>query len=101
MKATNRNTSGIILEYEEALEEVRDYLQERISEELGRQKTNEKDVIKDKEYLRQKKEKYRDLILEAMSIKNIRVRGYEGESVNIFIGHMGKVIGKNNKSSNW
>lgn len=88
MKATNKSTSGIILEYEEALEEVRDYLQERISEELARQKTIEKDVAKDKEYLREKKEKYRDLILEAISIKNLRIRGYEGDKLNSFVEEM-------------
>ncbi|NMA83184.1 MAG: hypothetical protein GX962_04895, partial [Epulopiscium sp.] len=52
LKATNRNISGMILEYEEAMNEIRDYLQEKISGELSDEIKikEEKEIVKDKEY---------------------------------------------------
>lgn len=90
MKATNRNTQGMILDYEDALTEVREYLQEKISAELSdsiKMGTN-KEVTKDKEYLRAKKARYHDLISEAIGIKKIRVKNYENEKINDFINEM-------------
>lgn len=90
LKATNKSTTGMILEYEEAMNEVRDYLQEKMSGELSDEIKikEEKDIVKDKEYLRKKKAKYKDLIIEAIGVKQIRVRGYEDDKINNFIDEM-------------
>lgn len=90
LKAKNRSTSGMVLDYEDALTEVRSYLQERITERVAEDvKTNNTKIeTKDKEYLRRKKEKYRNLILEAIGIKNIRVKGYEGDKISEFVEEM-------------
>lgn len=74
-----KQENGIVLSYEEALEEVQELLSQRLAQEMDiEQKEKEKQVVKDKEYLRQKKEKYRDLITSIVLSNSIRVRGYEG-----------------------
>lgn len=92
LKATAQKTDGMLLGYDDAMEEVREYLQEKISQEkvdaMLYEKDDEGEIIKDKEYLRQKKKKFRDLISECIGIKNIRVKGYEGEKIRDFIDEM-------------
>lgn len=91
MKANNRNTFGMLLSYEEALEEVRDYLQDKMTEKKANElRTKEKQdyIIKDKEYLRRKKKEYRDMINECIGVRNVRVKNYEGEKVYQFVEEM-------------
>lgn len=82
-KATNKNLSGMILSYEDSLDEVRELLQVRLSEELGNEKEVEKihgkksEASKDKEYLREKKKDYKGLIEDCVSMNNLRVQGFE------------------------
>lgn len=91
MKATNTNYNGFLLSYEEAIEEVREYLQDKITNQLAesiRIGNNNEIIKKDKEYLREKKRKYRDLISECVGIKGLRVKNYEGDKINLFIEDM-------------
>lgn len=92
LKATAQKTDGMLLSYDDALEEVREYLQEKMSEERAEEikleTSNTGEVIKDKEYLREKKKKHRELINECIGIKNIRVKGYEGDKIYQFIDEM-------------
>jgi len=90
LKATNKDTTGVILRYEEAEDEIREYLHDKISEELSDDiKTGKNENIKkDKEYLKKKQDKYRELIQEAIGIKEIKVKGYEGKKINDFIEEM-------------
>lgn len=91
MKANNKSSDGMLVTYDEALEEVRDYLQEKISNEMAdeiRIGDKSEPVKKDKEYLRNKKIRYRNLINECMSVKKIRVRGYQGNKINDFVESM-------------
>lgn len=90
LKATSKKTDGMLLSYDEALEEIREYLQQRMSEEKAEEVKieNNEEVVKDKEYLKQKQEKAREMISECIGIKNIRVKGYEGEKIRDFIEEM-------------
>lgn len=85
IKMKNQKDKGAILDFDEALETVR--------EELGKQLVNRMDndgkkelVVKDKSYLRKKKEQYKSLITEIVLNENIRVRGYE--DINDFVNEL-------------
>lgn len=91
LKATSQKTDGMLLSYDDAMEEVREYLQEKMSEEKAeelRYENDEGEVIKDKEYLRQKQKRVREMINECIGIKNIRVKDYEGEKIHKFVDEM-------------
>ena len=73
-----KQESGILLSYDEALEEVQRLLAERLADELGLdEKESDLKKVKDKEYLRRKKKHYRDLIQGIVLTNGILVRGYE------------------------
>lgn len=77
----NQKERGAILDYKEALEIVREKLGQTL---VDRMEIKDKDnVVKDKEYLRQKKSKYKDMISDIVLQENIRVRGYD--DLNLFI----------------
>lgn len=76
------------------MEEVKEYLTDiRTEEKAEDARVSSGNAVekikKDKQYLRNKKEKYRGFIEEGISIKNIRVRGYDTkEKMNEFIDDM-------------
>lgn len=91
MKANNQNIDGLLLNYDDALEEVREYLQEKMSDELADKikiEDKSKIVVKDKAYLRDKKKHYKNLINECIGIKGIRVVGYTKEKIDEFVEDM-------------
>lgn len=83
--------SGGLMDYEDALEAIREALTEKLSTEMemnqSSSNTGEKEV-KDKEYLRKKKNKYKNFITDIVLAGNIRVRGYEDAKQNQFIEEM-------------
>lgn len=92
-KMNNKKQHGILLSYGEAMSEVRDYLSEKISEKMADEAKYEREssgnvVIKDKEYLRNKKAEYRAYITEAVTFNQIRVKDYEGDKIDDFIEEM-------------
>ena len=92
LKMNNQKQDGVLLPFNEALEEVRAYLKDKIvkmnedEEKFG--KNAEEIEVKNKEYLRKKKEKYRSLIEDCVYEHNIRVREYEGNRLKVFIDEM-------------
>lgn len=92
-KINNKKQQGILLSYEDAMEEVKDYLslqiKEKMNEEAKLRDVNEEGIlIKDKEYLRRKKKEYRGYIEECISLTNLRVKNYEGERIDLFMEEM-------------
>lgn len=70
----------MLLDYDDAIEKVRDLLKDRLTRLMEIEAEEQKrGVVKDKEYLRKKKERYRQLITDVVLSENIQVRGYEGE----------------------
>lgn len=88
MKASGHE-SGKMYDYEEALEEVRSLLGEKLKTILENeiQSNNKEKVVKDKEYLRRKMDTYFGYIQDIVYQKNIRVRKYE-DRTNDFIQEM-------------
>jgi len=89
MEMKNKSTAGLLLDYDEALEEVRKRLSERIKEEesekIGNEEEQKEVVVKNKKYLRDKIQEYFESLKEIININNIRVKGFEEEKINIFI----------------
>jgi pilus assembly protein CpaF len=78
MKAKNKSLEGLSLNFDEAFEEIKQYIEDKKTEELSKDYFDKSEIIKkDKEYLRKRKKEYRELIREAMGMKNIAVRGYK------------------------
>lgn len=90
MKLNRQKQEGMIMEYEEAMEEVSKYLQEKLALKMEDEaKTGKsKKVTKDKEYLRRKRAEYKNYITDCVFSQNIRVRKYDGDRINIFIDEM-------------
>lgn len=90
-KIQNKNSEGLLLEYDQAIEAVREYLQAKIKltlEENARGNNVAGIVVKDKEFLRERKNQYRGYIDECIVDKKIRVRGYQGERIKDFVNEM-------------
>lgn len=90
-KINNSNRAGMVLSYDEAMEEIKDYLTEKLSEDMVEhiiEKENNDIVVKDKSYLREKKNRYRNLIIDCINEKSFRVKDYEGEKLDLFINDM-------------
>lgn len=86
MKARNQSLEGIPLNFEEAFEEVKKYIEKKKTVEMAQANANKDEKIKkDKKYLRERKEEYGELVQEAISVNNLVVRGYEGEKFGDFI----------------
>lgn len=84
-----KQEGGIVLDYDEALEQVRELLGEKLVHQMESDLDGEeKNVTKDKEYLRKKKELYRNHITDIVFTENIRVRGYEDNKIYDFIEKM-------------
>jgi len=81
----NEKEKGAVLDYEEALETVRQELGEQLVNRMEHEEGKKgEQVKKDKDYLRAKKKQYQEMISNIVYQENIRVRGYES-NVNIFI----------------
>lgn len=90
MKVNRQKQEGALLEYEEAIEEVEEYLQEKLSlkmEDEARVGDKAK-IVKDKEYLRRKRAEYKNYITDCVFSKNFRVRRYDGDKIHQFIEEM-------------
>jgi pilus assembly protein CpaF len=87
-----RQDTGMVLDYEDALEIIREALREKLNTEIdmnGNAFGKEEDVVKDKEYLRKKKAQYRNYIENIIYSKSLRIRGYEDSvKLNQFIDEM-------------
>lgn len=83
IKMKNQKDQGATLDYDEALDIVREELGKELVRRFGQTDSNKKDeiVVKDKNYLRKKKEDYRAIITEIVLKENVRVRGYEDNSL--------------------
>lgn len=87
-KNTYRGSSSAIVEYDEALEQIRERLNQRIKAVRAEQ-GRELDVRqKDKDYLLQKKKEYKEYVQEIFYSENLRVAGYEGELADVFINEV-------------
>lgn len=81
-KLKNQKQKGAILDYEEALDTVREVLGKQLVDRMDQGADNKEEiVVKDKNYLRKKKEEYRDLITNIVLNESIRVRGYDDNYV--------------------
>lgn len=93
-KLNNKKQQGVLLSYDEAMDEVKDFLSEKISEKMtedakfGDENETGDVLIKDKEYLRKKKAQYRDYINECVTFNQIRVKDYEDEKMDEFVEEM-------------
>ena len=79
LEKTNRSKVGLLLEKEEAIEEIRNILAEEDKETLGNNENKDGSsiVVKDKKYLRERIEKRREQVTEAINLKNIKVKGVD------------------------
>lgn len=89
-KTRDSKVIDVVLDYDEAEEEVRNYLNKKILKELEQETQMQKksNEIKDKQYLKTKKNIYRRYITDCLISKNITVRGYEGNKMSKFIEEM-------------
>ncbi len=87
LKVSKQKLSGALLDYEEAEGEVREYVSEKLIKELDFNAKKE-NIVKDKQYLRKKKELYRRYIIDCIHAKDIAVRGYDGARRDIFVKEM-------------
>jgi pilus assembly protein CpaF len=85
-----RQTSGVMIDFNESIEIIRKALTTRLTEQMAdkEKEGDSEEVIKDKEYLRQKKREYRIMISDIVYSENIRVRGYEDNKIEEFIDEM-------------
>ncbi|MDX5853088.1 ATPase, T2SS/T4P/T4SS family [Bacillus cereus group sp. BfR-BA-01363] len=83
-----KQTSGV-LGFEDALELVRTEVGKKLTTEMDEKKeeTKEDATIKDKKYLRKRKEEYKKRIESIVYGQNIKVRGYE-RKIELFIEEM-------------
>lgn len=79
LEKTNRSKVGLLLEKEEAIEEIRNILAEEDKKALGNNENKDGSsiVVKDKKYLRERIEKRREQVTEAINLKNIKVKGVD------------------------
>lgn len=98
LKAQNKSTAGIIRNFDEAIEDIRTFIQddkkEEIQEKLRSKYTSNDIERKDKAYLRDKEQEYRKIITECINANKIRVKGFEGRmneftdlAVSEFVGY--------------
>lgn len=95
MNYKRKEMVGGVYDYDDAMKIIQESLTEKLGTqmELNQNKSsNDEQVIKDKAYLRKKKEEYRSYISDIVYSKNIRVRGYENadfidEMVEEFAGY--------------
>lgn len=85
-----KQEGGVLLDYEEALEQVRTKLAEKLGNILENESKEEKkeQVVKDKEYLRKKMATYKSYISDIVFANNIQVRKYESNKIHDFIDEM-------------
>ncbi|WPS85481.1 ATPase, T2SS/T4P/T4SS family (plasmid) [Brevibacillus halotolerans] len=85
-----KQEGGVIYDYEEAMEQVRAKLAEKLESILENQTKEEKteELVKDKEALRKKMATYKSYISDIVFANNIRVRNYEANKINDFIDKM-------------
>ena len=81
---------GGLMDYDDALDTIRQSLAEKLSAEMELRQGNEKKekTVKDKVYLRKKKAIYKNYITDIVFQQNIRVRGYDDAKQNNFIEEM-------------
>ena len=100
MKANYQKQTGLLLSYENAMEDLKELMKDEITERMEQKATLQKKlkdvniVKKDKEYLRKEKKEYEKMIKECIAKNSIRVKNYEGEKINQFIQEMvGEFVG--------
>lgn len=86
--ANQKQTGSVLMDYEEALEAVREALKGKLTDKMENSSEKDENVIKNKEYLRRKKREYRGIITDIIYAESIRVRGYEDNKINDFINEM-------------
>lgn len=77
---SQKQEGGAVLDYDEAMDEIMDYLKEKLATEMELNANNNNSgekIVKDKEFLRKKKVIYKDYITDCVFSKNIKVRGYD------------------------
>lgn len=98
LKAQNKSTKGIMRTFDEAIEDIRAFIQddkkEEIQEKLKTRHTSNEIEKRDKAYLRDKEKEYRKIITECINANQIRVSGFENRmneftdlAVSEFVGY--------------
>ena len=90
VKISNKKNVNAILDFEDAENEVVEYLtQQKVFDLTNSEGSNLNDnTTKDKEYLKDKKDEYRRHITDCIYEKNMSVRGYQGDKIDEFITKM-------------
>ncbi|MFJ8531409.1 CpaF family protein [Bacillus sp. NPDC094106] len=85
----NSNLGKGIMSYDDALEFVRNLMSEKLQKEMDEAGKDKKDeaIIKDKKYLRKKKQEFKKKIEDIVYGNNMHVRGYE-QNIELFIANM-------------
>ncbi|MDF2879505.1 MAG: secretion system protein [Clostridiaceae bacterium] len=88
-KFKNQKQDGVLLDYEEALEIVREAITEKKMGTTDDTKDDKEIVIKDKEYLRKKMKLCKLIVEDVVYSKNMHIRGYDKENlIDKFINEM-------------
>lgn len=77
---------GVLLDYEDAENEIVDYLSQKKMIELDF--SNRSDETKTKEYLKDKKREIRQHVIDCIYQRNISIRGYQDDKIDDFIDEM-------------
>lgn len=77
LEIKNRTTAGLLLDYDDALEEVRKELKNIFQKNLDLKGNHFSEKIHTKEDLRIKKSMFKEYIHDILQFQNIRVKGYE------------------------
>ncbi len=80
IKRRERDTNAFLMTFEEALEFTKQGVAKKIKDIFDEEFEKEKNIEKDKEYLREKQAKYREIITEFVLENNLKVIGYNGEN---------------------
>ena len=70
---------GVLLDYEDAENEIVDYLSQKKMIELDF--SNKSDETKTKEYLKDKKREIRQHVIDCIYQRNISIRGYQDDKI--------------------
>lgn len=89
----NKSNAGLALEYEDALDEIRKHLNEKLHADLtyGASGPSSADTGS-KAYLRKKKEEYTGIVSDIMNVHSIRVKGYGPERMREFAAEVASEI---------
>ena len=88
VKINNKKVTSAILDFEDAENEIVEYLTEKKMIEITENAGEQEEVAKTKEYLRFRKREARRHVTDCIYQRNISVRGYEGDKIDDFIHEM-------------